>query len=323
MERSSRFGTVHRRAVIVAIAAFASACTVAKQEQPSLAGPSGFAQSLQVTAAPQVLPRDGSSMSTISVLARNADGSPMGGRRLLISATAGMLVTSEVNTANDGRASVIYIAPSRNEAVSSVTIQVTPVEGGDRVSTHSTSLILEVRGPDVPVASFTFAPATAVVLESVTFDASNTLFSGQACGSACSYSWNFDDGSSATGIAVQHTFSSAGVFNVTLTATSLADGTSNSSTKPVVIAPPAPPVAGFTTGTCAVPAARCVRFTDASTVGNGATINGYLIDFGDNTNSTTLPAERTYAVAGTYNVRLTVTDNLGRTATTVRPVVVP
>ncbi len=56
---------------------------------------------------------------------------------------------------------------------------------------------------------------------------------------------------------------------------------------------------------------------------HGATITGYLIDFGDNTNATALPAERTYAVAGTYNVRLTVTDSLGRTATTTRPLVVP
>jgi PKD repeat protein len=94
-------------------------------------------------------------------------------------------------------------------------------------------------------------------------------------------------------------------------------------TKPVIIAPPAPPVADFTTGPCATVAPRCIRFTDASTVGAGATINGHVIDFGDNTNAASLPAERTYATAGTYNVRLTVTDSLGRTATVTKPVVVP
>ncbi len=324
MERSSRFGTFHRRALIVAIAALASACTVNDQERPTATGPSGFAQSLQVSAAPQVLSRDGSSMSTISVLARNPDGTPWSGRRLLISASAGTLVTTEVNTGNDGRASVVYIAPSRNVPVKSVTIVVTPVEAGDRVNTHGTSMVLEVRGPDVPVANFTFSPASAAVTESVTFDASGTFLSGSACGSACSYSWDFDDNTPVVdGIAVQHTFSSPGVFNVTLTATSLNDGTSNSVTKPVIIQPPAVPEADFSPGPCAVVAPRCVRFTDASTVGNGATITGYLIDFGDNTNATTLPTERTYAVAGTYNVRLTVQDSLGRTDSLVKPVVVP
>ena len=120
---------------IVAVASAASACAVDNQEAPALAGPSGFAQSLIVTAAPQVLSRDGSSMSTISVIARNADGSPMAGRRLLFSAPAGTLVTSEVLTANDGRASVVYIAPSQNEPVTAVEISVTPIEAGDRANT--------------------------------------------------------------------------------------------------------------------------------------------------------------------------------------------
>jgi hypothetical protein len=102
--------------------------------------PSGFAQSLSVTAAPQVLSRDGSSMSTISVTARNADGSPAVGRRLLFSASAGTLLASEVLTANDGRASVVYIAPSQNEPVTVVQIDVTPVEAGDRANTHATSV---------------------------------------------------------------------------------------------------------------------------------------------------------------------------------------
>src|SRR5262245_45498211 len=152
MQRSSRSGTLPRRsAVIIAIAVCASACTVTKADPPELTGPSGFAQSLQVSAAPQILSRDGSSMSTISVLARNPDGTPLPGRRLLLSASAGTLVTTEVNTGGDGRASVTYIAPSRNEPVWAVTIVVTPVEAGDRVNSHSTSVILEVQGPDVPI----------------------------------------------------------------------------------------------------------------------------------------------------------------------------
>src|SRR5687768_3160510 len=165
MERSRLFETLRRGAAIMSVALFASACAVDKQEAPALAGPSGFAQSLTVTAAPQILSRDGSSMSTISVTARNADGSAMAGRRLLFEASAGTLLTSEVLTASDGRASVVYIAPSQNEPVSVVEISVTPVEAGDRANTHGSSVVLQVRGPDVPLADFTFAPNDAAVLD--------------------------------------------------------------------------------------------------------------------------------------------------------------
>jgi PKD repeat protein len=325
MERSRVFTTLRRGAAIMAVAVFASACAVDNQEAPALAGPSGFAQSLSLTAAPQVLSRDGSSMSTISVTARNADGSPAVGRRLLFTAASGTLLTTEVLTNNDGRAAVVYVAPSRNEPVSSVTIVVTPIEVGNSVNTHSTSLRLELLGPDVPVGGFTFSPTSAAVLDAVTFDASSTFLKGRACGSACSYSWDFDDGSSDDEITVQHKFSSSGVFNVTLTATSLADGTSNSVTKPVVIQPPSPPVANFRFGVCVPAAAACERFTDLSTVGSGATITSQVWEFNDGTSPATgTPVEHTFPVAATtYDVKLTVTDSLGRTATVTRSVAVP
>src|SRR5262245_3765036 len=139
MESTNRLLALTLRAAAAALAVLAaSACAVDKQEAPSLAGPSGFAQSLVLSAAPQVLSRDGSSMSTISVRARNADGSPMAGRRLLFSASSGTLLTSEVLTSNDGTASVVYVAPTRNEPVAVAMISVTLIEAGDLANTHST-----------------------------------------------------------------------------------------------------------------------------------------------------------------------------------------
>jgi PKD repeat protein len=316
----------HRISLAVGLTAvLASGCTIQEQTAPPLSGPSELGLALTVVALPETLPRDGSSMSSIVITAFDANGQPKPGQRMILSANAGTLNPTEVLTGSDGKASATYIAPGVNERVSTATITAIPVgvAGGDASNVNVRTVRIVVLGPSIPFASFSFSPTSPAVLDPVTFDASGSSLDGSGCGSACSYSWEFGDGSSGSGLVLQHTFTSSGVFNVTLTTTSLAHGTSNSTTRPIVIAPPAPPVANFTTGPCAVVVASCSRFTDASTVGAGATITGHLIDFGDNTNANALPAEHTYAVAGTYTIRLTVTDSLGRTATTTRPLVVP
>jgi PKD repeat protein len=316
----------HRISLAVGlVAVLGSGCTVQKQTAPGFTGPSELGLAVSIAALPEVLPRDGSSMSAIAITAFDSNGKPKAGQRLILSTNAGTLSPAEVLTNADGKASATFIAPGLNERVSTATIVAIPVgvAGGDAANINDRSVRISVLGPSIPFASFTFAPASPAVLDSVTFDANASSLDGRACGSGCTYSWNFDDGSNGDEIAQQHTFTSPGVFNVTLTVTSIAFGTSNSQTRPLVIAPPSPPVANFTTGPCAVVVPRCVRFTDASTVGAGATINGAVIDFGDNANATGLPVEHTYAVAGSYNVRLTVTDSLGRSANVLRPVVIP
>lgn len=307
------------------MAVMATGCAVDKQAAPALSGPSELGLALSVVARPEMLPRDGSSMSTIVVSAFDANGQAKAGQRLLLTADAGSLNVSEVLTGTDGRATAVYVAPGPNERVTVATITAVPVgvAGGDITNVNPRTTSIAVLGPSIPFARFTSAPSAPAVLDTVTFDASTSTLDGAACGSACSYSWNFDDGSTGTGLVVQHAFSSSGVKNVMLTVTSLTHNTSNSVTRPIVIQPPAAPLANFTSGACATPATRCFRFTDASTVGAGATISSYVLDFGDNSSATSLPTERTYAVAGTYNVRLTVTDSLGRTNTTTRPLVVP
>ena len=302
----------------MSVAVFASACAVDNQEAPALAGPSGFAQSLIVTAAPQVLPRDGSSMSTISVTARNADGSPMAGRRLLFTAPTGTLLASEVLTANDGRASVVYIAPSQNEPVTAVEIAVTPIEAGDRASTHASSVVLELRGPNVPVANFTFEPTTASVMDLISFDASTSRLANAPCLAGCSYSWDFGDGSSGTGLGVSHAFSSAGVFNVTLTVTSLTGGTTGSVTKPVRIAVPPAPTAVLTMNPLNPAAGQSIVFSSVSVLPLGVsiskhvwTIDSVAVDTGTTSSYTQAGG---FAAATSHQVTLTITDNYGRTS---------
>jgi PKD repeat protein len=85
-----------------------------------------------------------------------------------------------------------------------------------------------------------------------------------------------------------------------------------------VNAPPAPPVAAFTSTANGLTAT--VDGTTSSDA-NGP-IAAYNWSFGDGGTGTGVTAQHPYAVSGTYNVTLTVTDNSGATATVTRPVTV-
>src|SRR5262245_23328955 len=207
MQSTNRFQALTWRTVAAIAALAVSACSVSEQEAPSLAGPSGFALSLTVSAAPQVLPRDGASMSTINIVARNASGGGINKQRLRLLPSAGSLNVSEVETDGNGNASVLFTAPGLNEPVSVVIIEVVPVDRGDLANTNVRSVRIGLVGPDIPVADFTFAPTTAVAMDLLSFDASRTTMGGSPCLAACTYSWNFDDGNSTTGMGVAHPFS--------------------------------------------------------------------------------------------------------------------
>lgn len=65
-----------------------------------------------------------------------------------------------------------------------------------------------------PVAEFTYSPIDPGVGQTVSFDASDSY---DPDGEIISYNWDFGDGGSGTGIAVEHVYQNAGSFAVTLT----------------------------------------------------------------------------------------------------------
>jgi PKD repeat protein len=133
--------------------------------------------------------------------------------------------------------------------------------------------------------------------------------------SSLSRSWNYGDG--ITGTASSHTYAVGGNYTVTLTVTD-GGGLTGTANNSVAVSPAnAAPTAAFT--------ASCTNlsctFTDGSSDSDGS-ISSRSWTFGDNTTSTATSPSKTYSAAGTYTVRLTVTDNRGSSGTTTRSVTV-
>ena len=327
MHSSNRIDRVTQARVVAALCllVFGAGCTVSDQKAPGLTGPSTFALFASLSATPEALPRDGVSRSIINVDVRNGD-QPYANKVLILTADAGTLSAAQVTTDGNGHATFFYTAPGFNEDVAQATIFVSPLQNGDVANVRSDTIRIGLIGPTVPAPSFTISNTSPAVLDAVTFDASATKLAGVLCSTACSYTWDFGDGSNnigatANGIVIQHAYSTPGPFLVTLTVTSPA-GTSSSVTKTLTVTPPAPPVAAFDPIPASPTAPATVTFdATRSNVGPGATITSYVWTFGDGTPgaTTTDPAvSHQYNGAGSFNVTLYVVDSLGRrSATTV------
>ena len=179
-------------------------------------------------------------------------------------------------------------------------------------------------GPNAdPVANFTGGPCTVAVPcsfadVSTDPDGDNTI---------TTRTWNWGDGSPAEsnlGLTPSHTFATAGTPTVTLTVT---DNGGKSNTKSIAVTVSGgtttntPPVANFVVpSTCTVNAA--CSFTDASSDADGS-ISSWSWNFGDGTApDVNQNPTHTFAVANTYQVALTVTDNGGATNTITQGVTV-
>ncbi|MCX7523031.1 PKD domain-containing protein, partial [Microbacterium sp. STN6] len=169
-------------------------------------------------------------------------------------------------------------------------------------------------GQGVPTAAFT---ATSTAL-SVAFDASGSAASSGK--TIASYSWNFGDDTTGTGVAATHTYSAPGNYPVTLTVTDSAGVPSTASKTVTVAAPHTPPTAVIEDTSSDLTATFDGTGSRAS---DGAAITDYAWNFGDGFTSNEAKPVHTYSAAGTYTVTLTVTDNKGAVSTAVtKPVTV-
>ncbi len=188
-----------------------------------------------------------------------------------------------------------------------VTLTVTDDAGG--TNSVSTTVDVIAAANQLPVAN-PGGPYDGTVDVAVQFDGSA---SSDPDGSIASYSWDFGNGTSGTGATPSVTYSEAGTFDVTLTVTDDAGATNSMSTTVEVIAaanqlPVADP-GGPYNGTVDV----AVQFDGSASSDPDGSIASYSWDFGNGTSGTGATPNATYTEAGTFNVTLTVTDDVGET----------
>ncbi|MEZ4417585.1 MAG: PKD domain-containing protein [Gemmatimonadota bacterium] len=159
------------------------------------------------------------------------------------------------------------------------------------------------------------APTAAFTSACTDLDCTFTDGSTDVDGTVVAWSWDFGDGGTSATQSPTHTYGAAGTYSVTLMVTD-DDGASHAVVQSVSPTPPnQAPTAAFTFGCTAL---DCT-FTDGSVDVDGAVVI-WAWDFGDGGTSTAQNPAHTYAVAGTYSVSLTVTDDDGATHAVVQSV---
>lgn len=176
---------------------------------------------------------------------------------------------------------------------------------GKLVSCGFDSTVVSITVLPIPTAAFE-PPATGCPGETVTFA---NLSSG-----AIGHEWAFGDGSSSTLVSPEHVYDSAGTYQACLTVTS-ANGCRETVCQSVAIA--APPVPDFTVDNPGCEG-DMVAFANASSP--DAAICAW--NFGDGNSSGSCNPQHAFSPAGTYNVRLTVTNADGCTATAAQNLLV-
>ena len=312
-------------------------CTVKDIDAPALAGPSTFAHSIILVADRDSLTQNGSDFTDIRVTSLGPSGQseniPLRAQVYVdgVAQDFGTLSTKNPITPTTIR----YTAPAASSIATSqvpttVTIYFTPTSSGDFRGEFARQIDINLipQGVILPsnpnlAPNFTFTPATPQAFQTVSFDASTTTNNGVACGMQCTYSWDFGDGTSATGITTTHAFRTVSIFQVRLTVTD-ARGATATSTQSVTASTPTPPTASFSVSPIPAPVNVDVFFNASASraVGPGRTLVSYAWSFGDGSTGSGVTVSHRYQGVGTYSVVLTVTDDAQATAQSTQTLVV-
>jgi PKD repeat protein len=145
----------------------------------------------------------------------------------------------------------------------------------------------------IPVASFT----TSANQLTVTLTNTSTSTGGNTV-----YLWDFGDGNTALTQNASHTYALPGTYTICHLISD--DCGTDSFCDSIIVSCPAPAVAFSYAANLLL-----VNFTNGTTNSGGNV--SYLWDFDDGNTATSQNAQHTYAMAGTYTVCLTVTDDCG------------
>ncbi len=200
-----------------------------------------------------------------------------------------------------GTASGITVSHTySNPGTYTVTLTVNDAAGNGPVSDTLTLTVLDATPP----------VAEAGPNQTVDEDTSATFNGGGSSDNVgiVSYQWDFGDGGTGSGITVNHIYSNAGTYTVTLTVRD-AVGLSDSDTLTVTALDTTPPVAE------AGPDKIVNKDVSVTFNGGGSSDNigivSYQWDFGDGGTGNGITASHTYSNPGTYTVTLSVDDAAG------------
>lgn len=301
-----------------------TACTTKSAEAPPLSGPSGLATTILMTADKDILTQNGLDEAVITVTAIGPNGETKSVNlraQILVDFVPqdyGTLSTKSLTTPSVIR----YRAPAAStiagaQIAQSVQVSVTPI-GDDFNGQVSRTIELRLVPPGIIlptnpslVPAFTVTPAAPQAFNPVSFDASATTNGGLSCRDACTFAWNFGDGTTGTGMVTTHTFRTVGTFQVALTVTD-ARGAQTTSIQTVTVAPSTPPTAGFQVSPATVGVNQDVFFNAAeSRPAPGRTITRFDWSFGDGSTASGVTVSHRWSAPGNYAVVLTVTDDAG------------
>jgi PKD repeat protein len=179
--------------------------------------------------------------------------------------------------------------------------------------------------PRQPPTAAAGGPYTGQEGTAITFDASGSTGSG-----ALSFDWSFGDGSTGTGLQPVHTYQDDGTYTVVLTVTG-PQGLVSAPNTAIATVENVPPSVNISLAADSVPVADSVEATGSFTdPGLLDAPWAWELDWGDGTmetGSTSTPSghislSRAYESAGTYTIRLRVTDKDGATGEAEATVVV-
>ncbi|MBI3265396.1 MAG: PKD domain-containing protein, partial [Acidobacteria bacterium] len=193
--------------------------------------------------------------------------------------------------------------------------QVTLTVTDDRNLSASITRTVTVSAVGLPTADFSFSPTRPGPKQTVFFNGSASK--AAAGHTIMSYDWDLGNGQNRSGVTVSTSYAAAGSFSVTLIVTDDA-GQTASATKSVPVEEGAPgsAVASFNFSPTDPVAGVTRVFFNGSASTSAAGITAYEWDLGDGNTATGITTDHVYQRAGPFDVRLTIRDAIGATATT-------
>ena len=169
-----------------------------------------------------------------------------------------------------------------------------------------------------PVAIFTPSSTSAPTGTPISFDGTGSY---DPDGTIATWSWTFGDTTSGSGSMVSHSYTTSGIYTVTLTVTD--NGGYTGSTSSSITITDRPPTVSSTPSPTTPSPGQTVTLTINAADPDG-TISTTRVDWGDGTvdNLSAVTSDsHTYALTGsstsyTFTITVTVTDNSGSTAST-------